>query len=109
MSVWGGRGTGAMGRRDPYPAVPSPSRRWVGLEGQGETLAMPTTEPAGTACSGVETGPPCTLAMGLGHPKRWARSVHLGRKCEITPAGRRYGMVQIVYHEQLTRRAYSGQ
>lgn len=69
----------------------------------GETLAMPITEPAGTACSGVETGPPCTLAMGLGHPKRWARSVHLGRPGKITPAGRRYGVVQIVYHERLIR------
>ncbi len=69
MGAWGGRGTGAVGRRDPCPAIPSPSRRWVGLEGQGETLAMPTTEPLALPAPVWRPVHPVRYRWGLATPR----------------------------------------
>lgn len=43
MSAWGGRGTGAMGRRDPYLQFRHPPGDWRGDPGYAdhEPLALP--------------------------------------------------------------------
>ena len=99
MGAWGGRGTGAMGRRDPCPAVPSPSRRWVGLGGRPWLCRPPNRWHCLLRCGDRSA----LYATGGAWPPQEVGPVSLGRPGEITPARGGYGVLQVVYHEQLTR------